>query len=131
MEKYDIVPTLAVNGSTLGNLPTENIRYTIENNNSHTEILETFTNGHLQLMDVLETKGSIQKTTSPYAFPSLAKTFLLNCQTYYNNSFYGQLSSMLDKVDLAKNSTTTTGNIKLDINSTSGNSPMGNSTAFT
>jgi hypothetical protein len=131
LTRYNATPTLAVNGTTLGTLPAENIRYTLENNKSHIEILETFTNGNLQMIDVLENSGSFYMTTSPVAIVGMAKAFLLNYQAYSTNSFYGDLSSMLNKADATKNSTTTVGNIKFDITTTSGDSAMGNSTTFT
>jgi hypothetical protein len=129
--KYNATPTLKVNGPTLGALPTENIRYALESTRGHVEILQKFTNGHLQMIDVLENSDPFQMTTSPAALVGMAKAFLLNYQAYSANSFYGQLSSMLNKADATKNSTTIVGNIKFDITTTSGNSPLGDSTQFT
>jgi hypothetical protein len=131
LTKYNATSTLKVNGPTLGTLPTENIRYTLESTRSHVEILEKFTNGHLQLIDVLENCGQFQMTSSPAVVVGMARLFLLKYQAYSANSFYGQLSSMLNKVDSTKNSTIIVGNIKFDITTTSGDSAMGNSTTFT
>jgi hypothetical protein len=131
LSKYNATPTLNVNGPTLGTLPTENIRYTLENDKSRIDILETFTNGNLKMIDVLEKTGSFYMATSPAAVVRMAKAFLSNYQSYSANSFYGKLSSMLNKADATKNSTTIVGNIKFDITTTSGNSAMGNSTTFT
>jgi hypothetical protein len=131
LTRYDATPTLKTKGPNLGKLPTENIQYTLKSNNSQVKILEKFTNGHLQIIDVLENSRSFHMTPPPTALVGMAKTFLLNYQTYSANSFYGQLASMLNKADATKNSTTIVGNIKFDITATSGNSPMGNSTIFT
>lgn len=131
LTKYNATTTLKVNGPTLGTLPTENIRYTLESTRNHVEILEKFTNGHLQIIDVLENSGPFQRTHSPAAVAWMARTFLLNYQSYSANSFYGRLALMLNKADATKNSTTIVGNIKFDITTTSGNSDMGNSTTFT
>jgi hypothetical protein len=131
LTQYDATPTLKTKGPTLGMLPTENIRYTLKSDNSHIEILEKFTNGRLQIIDVLKNSHSFHMTPSPAALVGMAKTFLLKYQTYSADPFYGQLASMLNKADATTNSTTTVGNIKFDITTTSGNSPMGNSTIFT
>jgi hypothetical protein len=123
---------LAVSDPEFGALPTENIRYTLENSKSHVELLETFTGNHLQMIKVLESSDPFQMPTSPFFAMVMAKDFLLKYQTYSTNSFYGQLASMLNKpTDPTKNSTTTIGNIKFDITTTYGASPMGNSTTFT
>ena len=123
LTKYKVTPTLAASDQTLGNSQTENIRYALDNSKSHIEILETFTGNHLQMIDVLENHGSVQMPTSPFFAMVMAKDFLLKYQNYSINSFYGQLSSMLNReVDPTKNSTTTIGNIKFDITTTSGNS---------
>ena len=54
LTKYNATATLDVAGSYLGVLPTENIRYTLTSAGSQIEMLDTFTNGSLQIMDVLE-----------------------------------------------------------------------------
>lgn len=141
LTKYNATPTLDVAGSYLGVLPTENIRYTLTGSGSRIEIQDTFTNGSLQIMDVLENIRSPQMPTLPasdafgfnasYALVEMAKGFLLNYQGYSANSFYGQLASSLNQADPTKNSTTTVGNLKFDINTISGNSTLGNSTSFT
>jgi hypothetical protein len=131
LTKYNATTTLKVNGPTLGNLPTENIRYTLESTRNHVEILEKFTNGHLQILDVLENSAPFQMTAPPAVVAGMARLFLLKYQAYSVNPFYGQLASMLNKADSTKNSTTIVGNIKFDITTTSGDSAMRNSTTFT
>jgi hypothetical protein len=134
LTKYNATPTLDVNGPYFGGLPTKNIRYTLAGNGSHIEMLDTFTDGSLQMIDVLENSGSPYMNTSAANVAGMAKTFLLNYKSYSANTFYGQLASMLNadpfKNTFAKNSTTTAGNLKFDITTTSGNSPMVNSTTF-
>jgi hypothetical protein len=129
--KYNITSQLTVNDPTFGVLSTEHVRYTLESDRNNVEILEKFTNGNLQILDVLENSGPFKMNHSPATEVLMAKTFSLNYQAYSIDSFYGQLSSMLNKVDSTKNSTTTVGNIRFDVTTTSGNSPMGNSTTFT
>jgi hypothetical protein len=139
---YNATPTLNVASSYLGVLPTENIRYTLTGLGNTIEIQDTFTNGHLLMMTVLEDSRSTQTPTLPAEIASklnmshilvqMAKAFLLNYQEYSTNSFYSQLASTLNNADPAKNSTTTFGNVNFEINTISGNSStLGNSTTFT
>jgi hypothetical protein len=95
LTKYKAIPILEVNSSPPSALPTENIRYTLKSDSNRVEILETFINGHLKMIDVLENSDSTNKPASPNAFVGMAKAFLLNYQAYSSNSFYGQLASML------------------------------------
>ena len=46
---------------------------------------------------------------------AMAHNFLANYQTQTRNGLYGEFNSILSKVDAVKNSSTTVGNIKLDI----------------
>ena len=138
---YKATPTLDVAGSYLGVLPTENIRYTLTGFGGTIEIQDTFTNGSLQIMDVLENTpsplipalpaSSALRVNESYALVERAKIFLNNYQSYSANSFYGQLASTLNNANPTKNSTTTIGNINFNINTISGNSALGNSTTFT
>ena len=132
---YTATPTVDVTGSYLGPLPTENIRYTLTGFGNTIEMQDTFTNGSLQIMDILENSGSPLMTALPASARAsvvvMAKAFLLNYQEYSANSLYGQLASTLNNADPAQNSTTTVGNINFDINTISGNSTLGNSTTFT
>jgi hypothetical protein len=142
LTKYDATPTLNVASSYLGVLPTENIRYTLTGLGNTIEIQDTFTNGHLLMMTVLEDSRSTQMSTLPAEIASklnmsrilvqMAKAFLLNYQEYSANSFYSQLASTLNNADPTKNSTTNIGYINFEINIISGNSStLGNSTTFT
>ena len=129
--KYHTVPTLAAVGPNFGNLPTENIRYTLDSNLSHIEILETYSGNHLQIIDVLQNSGSLQPVTAPLTSVGMAENFLLRYQAYTANSFYGQLASMLNEADSTKNSTVIIGNIKLDVTIIAGNFSLENMITFT
>ena len=138
---YHATPTLDVAGSYLGVLPTENIRYTLTGFGGTIEIQDTFTNGSLQIMDVLENTpsplmntlhtSSALRVNESYVLVEMAKAFLNNYKSYSANSLYGQLASTLNNANPTKNSTTTIGNINFNINTISGNSTVGNSTTFT
>jgi hypothetical protein len=131
LTKYTANATLDVNGSYLGLLPTENIRYTLSSAGSQIKMLATFTNGSLQMIDVLENVGSPRMTAPAASVARMAQAFLLNYQSYSANSFYGQLASMLNQAAPTQNSTTTIGNLNFNITTTTGNSSLGNSTTFT
>ena len=125
LAKYNATPTVNVNGSYKGVLPSENVRYTLNSNGSKLDVLNTFTNGHLQMIDVLENDGSPHVTTSAADTVEMANTFLLNYQTYSESPFYGQLASTLNKVDPSVNSTALYGNVQFKVTSS------GDRTTFT
>jgi len=79
----------------------------------------TFANGKLQMLEVLENQG-IQSLTKPRTNMDIfaAKRFLTNYQAYTADPLYGQLRSMLDKVDGSKNFTKTSANLVLEANVT-------------
>ena len=139
--KYHATTSLDVDGSYLGVLPTENIRYTITGFGNTIEIQDTFINGHLLMMTVLEDQRSTQVPALPaegasnfdmsHVIVQIAKTFLLNYQSYSTSSFYGHLASTLDNVGTIKNSTKTIGNVNFEINTISGNSTFENTVTFT
>jgi hypothetical protein len=136
-----VTSTLDVAGSYLGVLPTENVRYTLQGSAGAVEIQDTFTNGSLQIMDVLENTASpLMPALPPISALGInasnflvqtAKIFLINYQSYSANSLYGRLASTLNSADPNKNSTTTIGDINFNIDTISGNSAVGNSTTFT
>ena len=132
LAKYNATLTLDATGSYLDVLPTENVRYTLSGKGSRIDMLDTFVNGSLLMIDVLENSGSPNMTTPAANVVGEAKDFLLNYQSYSANSFYSQLASTLDQADATKNSTTTSGNVMFNITVTSGNSnTLRNSITFT
>lgn len=139
LEKYEATTTLNVAGSYRNVLPTETIRYTLEGLGNTIEIQSTFTNGSLQIMNVLEDSRSAKMLTLPaavrltasYVMIQMAKAFLLNYQRYSSNSFYGKLASTLNNADITKNSTTTVGNLDFKINTISEDDATENSVTFT
>jgi len=131
LTKYKVTSTLDANAPSLTGLPTESIHYTLQSSGSRIDMLDTFENGSLVLMDVLQ-NGGYPHVTAPIGNPiSMAKSFLLNYQNYAENSLYGQLASTLNKADPFVNSTSIVGNLKFEITATYGNSTMGESSTFT
>jgi len=79
-------------------------------------VLCTFTNGTLQMLQVLDSVGT-QILAKPEITDTigLAKNFLSNYQTYTADSFYGQLESTLNDLETNKNITQKSGDIELDV----------------
>lgn len=103
--------------SLLGVGPQENIEYNLTSCGSELSVLCTFTNGSLQMLQVIHTTGSpiLDKSATANGTVGLAENFLSNYQTYTAGSIYGQLESTLSNVDGSKNITTTSGNTQLDV----------------
>jgi hypothetical protein len=78
-------------------------------------MLCTFSNGSLRKIHVLQNTGTPYTTKTAANTLEMAKNFLADYEIYSKNSFYGDLNSMLDKVDANKNSTATFSNEKLEV----------------
>jgi len=120
MKNYDTSLKEGVKDSYLGVVPQENIRYTLESNGSKVDMLCTFINGHLRMIDVLESEGSPHLTGSATSALEtngleMAKVFLSNYQSHSENSFYGELRSMLENVVANKNLTKIAENVQLEV----------------
>ncbi|MCW4005240.1 MAG: hypothetical protein NWF04_01375 [Candidatus Bathyarchaeota archaeon] len=115
LTKYAIASEKCVDDSYLNVVPQQNVRYMLTGDGSTLDILCTFANDDLQVMHVLESKGTQSLTASSNSELEMAKTFLNNYQTYTEDSFYNELGSMLDNLG-AENAPVTSGNIKLEVN---------------
>ena len=129
LEKYKTTSQELPQDSYMDIVPQENTRYLLDSNGSRLDVLATFANGKLRMINVLESQGTPFLTKSTTKSVDLgnttvqvvdtvgtAKSFLNNYQSYTGNSFYSQLTSMLNGIDAAKNSVKIDGNIKLQIN---------------
>ena len=103
-------------GLYLDILPQENMRYTLEAQESTLDLYYTFVEGKLERIHVLEVQGDLQmqKSISASSLDN-AKDFLKSYQNYSKNAFYGNLESMLTNVDANKNATAISRNIKLAV----------------
>jgi len=126
--KYTTTSKEGPQDSYLDVLPQENVHYTLESDSSKLDMLCTFTNGNLRMLNVLESEGAPFLTkfiTKPVQFGNVtlqvvdlvetAKGFLNDYQSYSEKSFYGELGSMLENVDAKENMTKTAGNVKLEV----------------
>jgi len=118
-------------------VPEENVHYTFQSDDSSVDMLCTFANGNLRMLNVLESKGAVNLTkivTKPLYFGNMtlqvvdlvgtAKGFLGDYQSFSGKAFYGELSGMLENVDADENSTKVNGNVKLEV------SASGSATVF-
>jgi hypothetical protein len=108
----------------LETLPQENLKYTLESDESKLEVICAFVNENLRSMSVYILDGSphmIQPATNTL---EMAKAFINKYQTYSGASYYGMLRPMLDNVEADKSVTKTSGNAKLEA------TVDGNSTSF-
>ena len=114
LTKYTKTTKEAPSNSYLEMLPQENVRYTLQSNENKVDILYTFTNGNLRILHVLETRGSPLLTKTATNTLANAKDFLNSYQQYTGKPLYSELSTMLNTVDVGKNSTEIYGTMKLE-----------------
>ncbi len=104
--------------SYLGVVPQDSIEYTLTSDTSRARLFYTFANGKLQLLEVLENEAtqSVAKPRTSDIFA--AKSFLTRYQSYTSDVFYSQLSALMNQVDYNKNTTVTSKNLALQVNTT-------------
>jgi len=96
-------------------LPQEDVKYTLESNESKLEVISALVDEKLYLLNIYINEGS-PLTTKPAASPiEMAKDFLDKYPTYSDASYYSTMRSMLDNVEADKNVTETVENIKLEV----------------
>ena len=121
LAKYTLTSNIyPQNASFIGVVPQESIEYNLTSQGSGLDVLCTFANGNLQMLQVLDSVGSpILAKPETAGAVGVAKNFLSNYQTYTAGSIYGQLKSTLNNVDASKNLTQTSGNTKLEVSAIS------------
>jgi hypothetical protein len=103
--------------SYLGLIPQENVKYNMVSDSGELNVLYTFAEGNLQMIQVLENFGKPITNKLPNVAPKMAQDFLSDYKTYTANPLYGELTSTLKNVDAGKNLTKTEGNIVLEVTS--------------
>lgn len=101
--------------SYLGLVPQENVKYNLVSDSGELNVLYTFAEGNLQMIQVLENFGKPITNKLPTVAPKMAYDFLSDYQTYTDNPLYGELKSTLKGVDAGKNLTKTEGNTVLEV----------------
>ncbi len=96
-------------------LPQEDVKYTLESDESKLEVICAFVDEKLRSMNIYINDGS-PLTTQPAASPlETAKNFLDKYPTYSDNSYYSTMRSMLNNIEADQNVTKTSENIKLAV----------------
>ncbi|MCW4005551.1 MAG: PKD domain-containing protein [Candidatus Bathyarchaeota archaeon] len=106
----------------LSSFSQKTVGFNLNSSTSKLNVLCSFANGNLHMIQVLENEGSpsMSKTLLNNNAGELAKDFLSNYQAYTNDPVYGALSIMLDSVDGNKNLTQTSDNSQLEVSAISG-----------
>jgi hypothetical protein len=76
----------------------------------------SFVGNNLRRIYLSDFEGKFSVEQSAADTGEMAKGLLERYRTYVGDSFYGELASMLDDVDVAKNITKSAGNIRLEVN---------------
>jgi hypothetical protein len=114
------------NQSNLGILPQEDIQYDLISSDNVLKILSTFVDGKMQILYVLENRGTPNKMSSDASTNAvdMAKDFLYKydylykCQLISANSPYGEFESSIEGLDARKNVTKTLGDTQLEVTTT-------------
>ncbi len=106
----------------LGVIPQETIIYDLTNGKNNLSLLDTFANGNLQMLQVID--DSIKTSTKQTPLPNAAQQnvlgaqiFLTNYQRYAGDSLYSSLKSTLNNISTKTNQTITSGNLQLEVTS--------------
>jgi hypothetical protein len=96
-------------------LPQEDVKYTLESNESKLEVICAFADQKLRSLNIYINDG-LPITTQPATIPlEMAKDFLDKYPAYSEASYYNTMRSMLNIVEANKNTTKTVGDIKLKV----------------
>ena len=101
--------------STLSGLPQEEITFKLISSEGNSQIKCSFVNNKLHLIYLSDYASSLSRTNPAATTCDMAKDFMGRYQSYTDNPFYGELSSMLDGVAPEENLTKTLGNVKLEV----------------
>ena len=113
--KYDIEIKDYPQDLYFGSIPQEDVEYTLTSSTSNLKLLCTFIDGSMSILDVVDRQGVPFLTKSTSDTVEMAKDFLTNYQRYTGDSFYGELSSMLETSVADKNMTLLRGTTRLEI----------------
>ena len=104
----------------LGVIPQETIIYELTSGKNKLSLLNTFANGNLQMLQVLD--DGIKTSNKEAALPNAtyfnvlgAKAFLTNYQSYAGDSLYNNLKSTLNNINPKTNQTITSGSLQLEV----------------
>lgn len=102
--------------NTYLNLPQKEADIYLISNQSSLRASFSFVNNVLRQIYLSDYAGDLAVKQSAVATADMAKGFLQRYQNYAGDSFYGELASTLDNVDVSSNVTKFSGNVKLEVN---------------
>lgn len=105
-----------VQGMYFDTLPQENLRYTLESNESKLEVIFAFVNGKLRSMSVYAINGTPLITRPTTNVVEMAKETLSRYKTYCGAYYCEGMKSILDTVKVNENITKVSGGIKFEAN---------------
>jgi len=112
-EEYVVTIKLKPDKEYLG-LPQKDVRATLSSAQSHIMVSYYFVNNNLRQIYISYSEFPVEYPAADTTV-ELAKGFLERYQNYTGDSFYGELASMLDNIDVTNNITKSAGNIKLEV----------------
>jgi len=96
-------------------LPQKEVDITLASAEGGLRVSSSFVNNNLRRIYLSDFEGKFSVEQPAADTCEMAKGFLERYQTYVGDSFYGELASMLDDVDVTKNTTKSAGNIRLKV----------------
>jgi hypothetical protein len=97
------------------NLPQKEAAVTLVSEQGGVRASCSFVNNMLRQIYLSDYEGDLAVKQPAIATADMAKGFLQRYQNYAGDSFYGELASTLDNVDVSTNITKSAGNIKLEV----------------
>ena len=97
------------------NLPQKEADMTLISDQGRVRARCSFVNNMLRQIFLSDYEGELAVKQSAIATADMAKSFLQGYQNYAGDSFYGELASTLDNVDVSTNITISAGKIKLEV----------------
>jgi cytoskeletal protein RodZ len=97
------------------NLPQKEVYVTLVSDQGRVRASCSFVNNMLRQIYLSDYEGDLSVEQPATETAEMAKGFLQRYQNYAEDSFYGELASTLDGVDIDRNATKTAGNIKLEV----------------
>jgi hypothetical protein len=114
-EEYLVQITLNPDGNYRG-LPQKDAEATLSSAQDTIRVRYYFVNDDNPRMIYVAYSDFLTEYPDASITAEMAKTFLQRYQNYTGDSFYGELASMLDDLDVTQNVTESSGNIMLEVN---------------
>ena len=115
LSKYNTTPIAYPDDTYRDTLNRKNIQYALTSEGSNITLHYAFINEKLQMILVLDNQGTPRMKLTATSAVGMAQSFLNSYQIQTGDSLYGDMKTLLTKVDANKNTTAISGNIKLKV----------------